>query len=93
MTKAEGQRDALAYVLRMWRVSDGGRLVWRVSLQDVRSGERLGFACLDEACSFLRAQTGPELETTTGLDEPGRHPAPGRPSATREQGEPDGERR
>ena len=54
----KGQQFVLSYVLRMWRTRNGERSVWRASLQDVRSGERMGFAGLDEVARFLRAQTG-----------------------------------
>lgn len=50
------QRGHLAYLLRLWRVDNGTEAIWRASLQDVRSGERLGFASLNEAVAFLRQQ-------------------------------------
>jgi hypothetical protein len=51
----EGRRH-LAYLIRLWRVDDGQRAIWRASLQDVRTGQRRGFADLESACRFLRAQ-------------------------------------
>jgi hypothetical protein len=54
------QRGHLAYLLRLWRVDNGTEAIWRASLQDVRSGERLGFASLNEAVAFLRQQLEPE---------------------------------
>jgi len=45
-----------AYLLRLWQVDDGTRATWRASLQDVRSGQRLGFAGLDEAMAHIRRQ-------------------------------------
>jgi hypothetical protein len=47
---------ALAYVLRLWRVTDAASPVWRASLQDIRTGERHGFADVDGACRYLRAR-------------------------------------
>ncbi|MBN1640921.1 MAG: hypothetical protein JXA09_06775 [Anaerolineae bacterium] len=67
----EGQRHALAYVLRLWRVSDGERAIWRASLQDVRSGERVGFAGLDEAMAYLQQQIGAPSEVEHSGREPG----------------------
>jgi hypothetical protein len=48
----------LAYLLRLWRVGEGERAVWRASLQDVRGGERVGFPGLEEAFAFLQEQVG-----------------------------------
>jgi hypothetical protein len=53
------QRGHLAYLLRLWRADNGTEAIWRASLQDVRTGERLGFAGLDEALVFLRQQVEP----------------------------------
>ena len=52
------QGYALAYLLRLWRITDGDEQVWRASLQDVRTGERLGFPSLDDAVGYVRAQIG-----------------------------------
>jgi hypothetical protein len=46
----------LAYVLRLWRVTEGEEAIWHASLQDVRSGERVGFADLEGACRYLRTR-------------------------------------
>jgi hypothetical protein len=45
-----------AYMLRLWRVEDGAETPWRASLQNVRTGQRLGFAGLDEAIAHLREE-------------------------------------
>lgn len=50
------QRGHLAYLLRLWRADNGTEAIWRASLQDVRTGERLGFAGLDEVVAYLRQQ-------------------------------------
>ena len=47
----------VAYLLRLWQAQDVEGLCWRASLQDVRSGERQGFASLEALFEFLRAQT------------------------------------
>ena len=46
----------LAYLLRLWRIGKGEGAVWRASLQDVRTGERVGFPGLEEAVAFLQQQ-------------------------------------
>lgn len=55
---AGGQRRYRSYVLRLWEVDDDGQAVWRASLQDSQSGERLGFADLAALALFLAEQTG-----------------------------------
>jgi hypothetical protein len=51
------QRRYLSYLLRLWQTSDGDRQVWRVSLESPGTGERRGFAGLEEMLDFLLAQT------------------------------------
>ncbi|MCP4540371.1 MAG: hypothetical protein GY832_24805 [Chloroflexi bacterium] len=57
--------DYLSYLLRLWQVSDG-KTAWRASLESSYTGERKGFANLDDLFDFLRtqisAQTGGELD-------------------------------
>lgn len=67
MVVGRDRERALAYVLRLWCVTDGQEAIWHASLQDVRSGERLGFADLDGACRYLRAR----IELASG-GSPGR---------------------
>jgi hypothetical protein len=55
----EGAGDYFAYLLRLWREKGGQAGAWRASLQDPHSGEKLGFAHLDELVAFLRERTGP----------------------------------
>lgn len=51
-------QDYFAYLLRLWRETGGQNTWWRASLQDPHSGERVGFAHLDELVAFLRERTG-----------------------------------
>lgn len=50
-------RGYIAYLLRLWRESGVGPGHWRASLQDPESGERIGFATLEQLFSYLRQQT------------------------------------
>jgi len=50
--------DYFAYLLRLWREKGEQASSWRASLQDPHSGEKLGFAHLDELVAFLRERTG-----------------------------------
>jgi hypothetical protein len=57
-THSSGQptpADYHAGLLRLWR--NGPHGPWRVSLQDVESGERLGFADLEQLFAYLRQLT------------------------------------
>lgn len=49
-------RGYVAYLLRLWRETSGESSRWRASLQDPHSGERLGFAGLEELFEFLHRQ-------------------------------------
>ena len=62
MSIEKSRVHVLAYMLRMWQISDGEQPVWRASLQDVYTGERLGFADLDEATAYLRRRLDPRSE-------------------------------
>ena len=43
-----------AYMLRLWLVEDDGRR-WRASLEDVATGEMLGFASLEKLMDYLQS--------------------------------------
>ena len=52
----------LSFMLRCWQEQSqtpGQPVVWRFSLEDVETGERLGFANLQILTVFLQEQTGP----------------------------------
>lgn len=42
-----------AYLLRLWQTGEDATAVWRVLLEDPRTGERYGFADLDSLFAFL----------------------------------------
>lgn len=51
-------RRRLAFLLRLWHCcEEDGKPVWRASLEDAHTGERLGFASLDALVSFLKQGT------------------------------------
>lgn len=59
-----------AYLLRLWR--DSEQSPWRASLEDAQSGERHGFADLEQLFSFLRRQAerapGSDADTNHTID-------------------------
>ncbi len=46
----------LSYLLRLWPTRDGAQQIWRGSLENPLSGERQGFASLDELLDYLRRE-------------------------------------
>ena len=44
----------LAYMLRMWRISDHSKEVWRASLESPGAGMRYNFTTIDDLIEFLR---------------------------------------
>jgi hypothetical protein len=53
----EEPREYFSYLLRLWKVRGTGPPVWRASLEDVHTGERIGFADLQGLLKFLEEQT------------------------------------
>lgn len=45
-----------SYLLRLWQDTDEETSVWRASLQSSLTGERQGFADLEQLFAFLRRQ-------------------------------------
>jgi hypothetical protein len=46
----------LSYLLRLWSTSGARPAVWRASLENPHTGERLGFSTLERLFSFLQDQ-------------------------------------
>ena len=53
-----GSRHHTSYVLRLWQVERGGRMIWRASLQNSDTGERRGFTTLAGLLRFLEKEYG-----------------------------------
>jgi|RhiMetdeSRZDD1v2_1073273.scaffolds.fasta_scaffold533859_4 hypothetical protein len=51
------QTTSLSYLVRLWATGAGHQQVWRASLEDAQSGERRGFANLEQLFVFLMEQT------------------------------------
>jgi hypothetical protein len=51
------ERRYLSYLLRVWLVEENGERVWRASLEVTHSGEKHGFASLENLFAFLKEQT------------------------------------
>ena len=50
--------DYISYLLRVWRSNGDDSSSWRASLENPHTGERMGFACLEDLFTFLRQETG-----------------------------------
>ena len=50
------QTTSRSYLLRLWPTGSDGQQVWRASLENVRTGERMGFANLEQLFVFLMQQ-------------------------------------
>ncbi len=70
------RRPHAVYILSLWEAQTEAGPVWRAWLQDSATGERQGFATLDELCDYLRAGARlPEPESPAAATErPGREP-------------------
>ncbi len=53
---AEEQPAYLSYLVRLWREGKGE--VWRASAQHPHTGERIGFASLEDLFDYLRREMG-----------------------------------
>jgi hypothetical protein len=62
--------EYVSFILRMWHAKNGEEQTWRASLEDPRTGERVGFGSLDALFDHLRGQTEPvgELKAEAGKD-------------------------
>ena len=49
--------DYYSFLLRLWQIRSGGKVVWRASLESAQTGERCGFADLASLIAFLNEQT------------------------------------
>jgi hypothetical protein len=65
------RQDYSSYLLRLWRVGDSERPIWRASLKSVHDGQQVGFASLEDLFHFLRTCTG----TVWGADGDRRDPS------------------
>lgn len=46
-----------SYLIRLWASDEQGKEVWRASLENPHTGERLGFTSLERMFAFLQDQT------------------------------------
>jgi hypothetical protein len=58
----ERQQRYLSYLVRLWQTSDGGKQIWRASLESPATGERKGFGSLQELFEFLEEQTQGQMD-------------------------------
>ena len=73
MSRNKKKPRYLSYLLRLWETDDGGRRVWRASLEFPANGERRGFASLADLFLYLEHETDPENNQPTAA---GHEPDP-----------------
>jgi hypothetical protein len=59
----------LSFLLRLWQSDSHGDLIWRASLESPGTGERRGFADLQDLVRFLERQTGHTLLPADQVDD------------------------
>jgi hypothetical protein len=67
-TMGKQQTDYMSFMLRLWHVGDGEpETLWRASLQNSLTGERMSFATLEELFAFLRQLIAvvPDVDATS----------------------------
>ena len=63
---SQQQSVHLSYLLRLWAARADDETVWRASLESALTGQRHGFANLDDLFDFLRQRT--EMSSEKGED-------------------------
>jgi len=58
----------LSYLLRLWQSSEAEKTAWHASLDDPRTGERLGFPSLEALFGYLQEQIGNTRSTEDTLE-------------------------
>jgi hypothetical protein len=57
MTPSTPKSSYHAYLIRLWSAHEQGQVVWRASLENPHTGERLAFTSLQRLFAFLQDQT------------------------------------
>jgi hypothetical protein len=65
----------LAYLLRLWRVRQGGASEWMASLESTSTGERQGFASLEAMVAYLNQAMAQAGDPQVHQEEPGKEAA------------------
>ncbi len=61
-TKMTERKRYFSYLLRVWLAEEGSQPQWRASLEDPHTGERSGFASLEDLFRYLKKQIQPGAE-------------------------------
>jgi hypothetical protein len=56
VTVDKQQPSSRSYLLRLWPTGSAEQQVWRASLENVQTGERMGFANLEQLFVYLMQQ-------------------------------------
>lgn len=64
------QADYRSYLLRLWQADGSAASSWRASLEDPRTGERVGFANLEQLFAFLMEGTSGDAKAKSSQSKP-----------------------
>jgi hypothetical protein len=70
MNPMDSKKEYRSYLLRLWVDDVNGKRAWRISLENPFSGERRGFANLQDLCVYLKKkmQTKNEIQEVSNED-------------------------
>ncbi len=71
MRKMKRSEQYLSYLLRLWQSGKDDATIWRASLENPITGERKGFANLQDLFAFLEAQANCAVGLTFEMEENG----------------------
>jgi hypothetical protein len=69
----EHRRRYAAYLLRLWQVQSESKTTCRASLESAHTGERVGFASLEELFTFLEQEVCQVAQKQTAAGTGGKH--------------------
>jgi hypothetical protein len=69
MKPKEHKEKYRSYLLRLWVEDVNGKQVWRILLENPYSGERRGFASMQDLCAYFQEKMREENEKLEVFDE------------------------
>ncbi len=64
MPESDEHKHYAAYLVRLWKEKGTEHDQWRASVEDPRTGERRGFANIEDLFAFLRERTASSGDAT-----------------------------
>lgn len=70
-TKDTSGTTHISFLLRLWRASSTGHLIWQASLEIPRTTQRVGFSSLEQLFAYLMDLTEGTVNTQQKMEEKG----------------------